>query len=53
MPGADDPFAPLLAELDRLEDVLEELRDLGVASISEIEERIAQLNAEIDRLEAE
>lgn len=41
---------PLLTELDRLEDLLEEMDDLKVATRDDIEHRMAKLNAEIDRL---
>jgi hypothetical protein len=40
---------PLLDELDRLEDLLEEMADLGVESRAEAERRMAELSAEIDR----
>lgn len=46
----DAALYPLLAELDRLEDLLEEMDDLKVASRADAERRMADLNAEIDRL---
>ena len=33
--------------LDRLEELLEEMQDLGVRTIEEIERRIAELDAEV------
>ncbi len=49
-PNLDGALYPLLAELDRLEDLLEEMADLKVASRPDAEQRMAELNAEIDRL---
>lgn len=46
----DAALYPLLDELDRLEDLLEEMDDLKVASRADVERRMAELNAEIDRL---
>lgn len=46
----DAALYPLLDQLDRLEDLLEEMDDLGVASRSDVERRMADLNEEIDRL---
>ena len=54
MPPSDaDPFAALLEELDRLEDLLEEMRDLGVTTVADAQQRIDELNAEVDRLETD
>jgi hypothetical protein len=53
MPLPDDPFAPLLDELDRLEDLLEEMRDLGVTSIEDVQRRIDELNQRVDELAQE
>jgi hypothetical protein len=39
-------------ELDRLEDLLEDMMELGVSSIEEIEARMLLLNAQIDELES-
>ncbi|CAA9560073.1 MAG: hypothetical protein AVDCRST_MAG19-1724 [uncultured Thermomicrobiales bacterium] len=44
----DRDLYSLLEEMDRLEDVLEEMTELGVASRSEIELRLAALNREVD-----
>jgi hypothetical protein len=49
-PSIDAALYPLLDELDRLEDLLEEMDDLGVASRADVERRMADLNDEIDRL---
>lgn len=43
----------LLEELDRLQDLLEEMDDLGLSSREEIERRMAELDARIDRANAE
>ena len=40
-------------ELDRLEELLEDLMELGVSSIEEIEARMLILNERIDQLESE
>lgn len=37
--------------LDRFEELLEDMADLGVRSVEEIEARLTQLNAEIDAAE--
>ena len=53
-PDAADPDRALydvLEELDRLEDLLEEMTELGVTSIADIERRLADLNARIDEAE--
>ena len=47
----DRALYPVLIELDRLEDLLEEMTELGVTSIADIERRIADLNARIDEAE--
>ena len=49
----DRTLYPILEELDRLEDLLEEMTELGVRSVQEIERRIAELNARVDETEAE
>lgn len=36
-----------LDQLDRLEELLEEMQDLGVRTFEEIERRIAELDAEV------
>jgi uncharacterized small protein (DUF1192 family) len=40
-------------ELDRLEELLEDMNELGVSSIQEIEARMQLLNERIDELEAD
>ena len=56
-PGADAPAGenlyPLLDELDRLEELLEEMEELGVASRDDIELRMAELNARVNELSEE
>ena len=39
---------PILDQLDRLEELLEEMDELGVSSRPEIERRIAELEAQLD-----
>ena len=46
-------FYPLLDELDRLEELLEEMEELGVASRADIERRMAELNARVSELSHE
>ena len=41
------------AELDRLEELLEDMHELGVGSIDEIEARMLVLNQRLDELESE
>lgn len=43
----------LYDELDRLEELLEDMATLQVRSVADIEERIAELNARIDAIEDE
>ena len=54
MPGAssgpDDELFALLDELDRLEELLEDMDDLGVNSRAEAEARIVVLNDLVDQL---
>ena len=56
-PGAADQdgedLYPLLDELDRLEELLEEMEELGVASRADIERRMAELNARVNELSEE
>ena len=46
----EDRLYALLDELDRLEDLVEEMDDLGVSSRDEIERRMRELNAQVDQL---
>ena len=48
-----DPLLPLLEELDRLEDLLEEMEELGVGSRADVERRLAELNARVDEMSDE
>jgi hypothetical protein len=43
-PSVDD----LLVELDRLEEIREDLEELGLRTLEDVEERIAELNRLID-----
>ncbi len=43
----------LLEELNRLEDLLEEMTELGVESRDEAERRLADLNARVDHFSGE
>ena len=52
-PDPDRELLPILEELDRLEDLLEEMTDLGVASRADVERRLADLNARVDELSGE
>ena len=48
--GPDDDLLALLDELDRLEELLEDMDDLGVNSRAEAEARIVVLNDLVDQL---
>lgn len=50
--NANGPDVRLLEELDRLEDLLEEMDELGVATRIEIEARLASLEAQIGDIDA-
>lgn len=45
--GEQEEYA-LLALIDRLEDLREEMDDLGVSSVAQLEERIAELHRQLD-----
>jgi hypothetical protein len=45
----DSALYALLDQLDRLEELLEEMDELGVASRDDVEQRLAELHAEVDR----
>jgi len=49
--GKDADLYALYDELDRLEELLEDMAALGVTSSDEAERRIAALNERIDELE--
>ncbi len=48
--SADAELYALIDQLDRLEELLEEMAEFGVANREEIEHRIADLHAQVDRL---
>ena len=48
-----DPLHDKLLLLDRLEELLEDMQELGVASLEDLRERIEQLEREIDDQAAE
>jgi hypothetical protein len=48
--AATDALYRLLEELDRLEDLIEEMDELGVATRAEAEHRMAELNRRVDGL---
>ena len=48
---SDREILPILEELDRLEDLLEEMTDLGVSTRADVEHRIVELNARVDAAE--
>jgi len=53
-PGAnlapDDDLLALLDELDRLEELIEDMDDLGVTTREQAEARIASLNLKVDAM---
>lgn len=49
-PPAERETYRVLEELDRLEDLMEEMDELNVSTRVEAEQRIAQLNARLDEL---
>jgi uncharacterized small protein (DUF1192 family) len=51
-PNQDRDLYALYDELDRLEELLEDMANLGVTSVEDAERRIAALNERIDELEA-
>jgi hypothetical protein len=51
--GSDDDLFALLDELDRLEELLEDMDDLGVNSRAEAKARIVVLNDLVDGLSPE
>ncbi len=52
-PSSESERYALYDELDRLEELLEDMATLGVQTAVEAEARIAELNARIDALEGE
>ena len=51
--GDDPNLYAVLERLDRFEDLVEEMDELGVATRAEAEQRIAELNDEVTRLSGE
>ena len=47
-PVSGDPLFDTMIELDRLEELLEEMSELGITSVAELEARIGELEAQID-----
>ena len=52
-PRVERQLETLLGQLDRLEELLDDMAELGVDDRAGIEARMAELNAEIDRLTGE
>ena len=52
-PPNQPPLYDLLTELDRLEEIREDLEELGLRTIEEVDARIADLNQLIDDLSGE
>lgn len=52
-PPNQPPLYDLLTELDRLEEIREDLEELGLRTIEEVDARIAELNQLIDDLSDE
>ncbi|MDP9358760.1 MAG: hypothetical protein M3R02_26470 [Chloroflexota bacterium] len=50
---ADRSLYEALDQLDRLEELLEEMRDLGVRSIEDVKRRIAELDALVGDTDSE
>ena len=50
--GQGGDLYALYDQLDRLEELLEDMADLGVTSAAEVEQRLAELNERIDAAEA-
>lgn len=52
-PPSQPPLYDLLTELDRLEEIREDLEELGFQTLEEVNARIAELNQLIDDLSSE
>ena len=50
-PGQPADLATLLATLDRLEELIEDMNELGVTSRDEAEALMREINARVDELE--
>jgi uncharacterized small protein (DUF1192 family) len=51
-PAPDADRYALFDELDRLEELLEDMMAMGIRSVEELEQRIEALNDQIDTVEA-
>jgi hypothetical protein len=49
---SDSELYRLYDLLDRYEELIEDMAELGISSVAEAEQRIAELNEQIDALEA-
>jgi hypothetical protein len=49
---SDSELYRLYDLLDRYEELIEDMAELGISSVAEAEQRIAELNQQIDALEA-
>ena len=47
-PGNIDPLHESLLLLDRLEELREDMEELGIASLGELRQRIVELEAQLD-----
>lgn len=52
-PPNQPPLYELLTELDRLEEIREDLEEMGLRTLDEVDARIAELNQRIDELSGE
>ena len=52
-PPNQPPLYDLLTELDRLEEIREDLEEMGLRTLDEVEARIVELNELIDELSGE
>jgi len=51
LPERDNSLYDLLLELDRLEELREELEERGLRTIDDIEQRIEEINARVEALD--
>lgn len=52
-PPSETPLYDLLTELDRLEEIREDLEEMGLRTLEEVDARIEELNQTIDELSGE
>ena len=52
-PRQTDPLHEALLLLDRLEELREEMEEIGVTSLEEVRQRIAELEAQLDDEDAD